>query len=131
MSELITIEKDGVIIQAWQNDDKSIDLSKKMSVSFDLPDGTLYKTEAYPEDGKRRNVGTIYDQIAFAKALKKLKWAVRHGGSRPGAGRKPKGSANKIPVTFTLDPEVVEVIRSQPNQAEFIEAAVREKIKAL
>ncbi len=50
-----------------------------------------------------------------------------HGGSRPGAGRKPKGAANKIRVTFSLDPEIVEVIRSQPNQAEFIEAAVREK----
>lgn len=48
------------------------------------------------------------------------------GGSRPGAGRKPKGESNKVQVAYWLDPKIVEIIRAQPNQAEFIEAAVRD-----
>ena len=51
----------------------------------------------------------------------------KRGGKRKGAGRKPKGDDPKIQVSYWLDPKVVEIIRSQPNQAEYIETAVREK----
>jgi len=52
----------------------------------------------------------------------------KHGGARAGAGRKPKDpSGAKLPVSYWLAPDVVKIIRSQPNQAEFIEAAIREK----
>jgi hypothetical protein len=53
----------------------------------------------------------------------------KSGGKRVGAGRKPKGTASKIQVSYWLDPEVVSIIRLQPNQAEFLESAVREKHK--
>jgi hypothetical protein len=47
------------------------------------------------------------------------------GGKREGAGRKPKGESAKIPISLRLDPAVVSIIESQPNQAEFVEQAVK------
>jgi hypothetical protein len=51
----------------------------------------------------------------------------KNGGKREGAGRKPIGDSPKIQVAYWLDAKVVEIIRAQPNQAEFIEAAIKEK----
>lgn len=48
----------------------------------------------------------------------------KRGGKREGAGRPTKGTTSKVKVSLYLDSEVVKTIRSQPNQAEFIEALV-------
>lgn len=53
------------------------------------------------------------------------------GGKRSGAGRKPKGNETKIQVSHSLDSEVVGIIKSQPNQAAFLEEAVREKFERM
>lgn len=53
----------------------------------------------------------------------------KRGGKRKGAGRKPKGDAPKIQASWWLDAKVIEIIRSQPNQAECIEKAVWEKME--
>lgn len=51
-----------------------------------------------------------------------------HGGKRTGAGRKPKDpSGKKEQGSWTLAPDVLKIIQSQANQAEFIESAVRLK----
>ena len=52
------------------------------------------------------------------------------GGARKGAGRPPKylDLGKKIQVAYWLSPDVVAIIRQQPNQAEFIEEAVRRSI---
>jgi hypothetical protein len=48
---------------------------------------------------------------------------------RPGGGRKPKDKelGAKKQASWWLANDVLEIIRAQPNQAEFIEQAVREK----
>jgi hypothetical protein len=45
------------------------------------------------------------------------------GGKRPGAGR-PKLPNTKIAMTFKVRPIVREFIKSQPNQAATVEAAI-------
>lgn len=47
---------------------------------------------------------------------------------KPGAGRPTQGKENKKQASWWLDTEVLGIIRSQPNQAVFIEEAVREKV---
>lgn len=49
------------------------------------------------------------------------------GGKREGAGRKPKDTelGAKKQASWWLAPDVLAIIREQPNQAEFIEQAVR------
>lgn len=47
------------------------------------------------------------------------------GGKRKGAGRKPTGESAKVSVSFRLANDVVKTIRNQPNQAEFVENAIR------
>lgn len=71
-----------------------------------------------------------FDQQA-KKDVAKAIWSGQ-GGKREGAGRKPiyKELGKKIQVAYWLAPDVVEIIRQQPNQAEFIESAIRDKKSA-
>lgn len=52
-----------------------------------------------------------------------------HGGQRtPGPGKslgRPKKPDAKVPISLRVSPDVAEYLRSQPNQSEAVEAAVR------
>jgi hypothetical protein len=48
-----------------------------------------------------------------------------HGGSRPGAGRKPLLDGKKIPVTKKLSVDIVAYLQSCENATEAIEDAIR------
>lgn len=49
-----------------------------------------------------------------------------HGGSRPGAGRKPTGEAAKESTGIRLSPEVLRYLRENGvSVGEFVEATVR------
>lgn len=47
-----------------------------------------------------------------------------HGGTRPGAGRKPIENP-KVPITKKLDSEIVEYLKACDNATEAIEQAIK------
>jgi hypothetical protein len=48
-----------------------------------------------------------------------------HGGSRPGAGRKPCPDGKKIPVTKKLSVDIVAYLQTCENATEAIEDSIR------
>lgn len=52
-------------------------------------------------------------------------FGISRGGKRQGAGRKCFSKLPKIQVSYWLDIDIVNIIRSKPNQAEFIQNAVK------
>jgi len=51
----------------------------------------------------------------------------KHGGKRPGAGRKPApAGTTKIPYSTKLSPEVIAILRKSGNAARAIEDAVKQ-----
>lgn len=72
-----------------------------------------------------RNYYTIEEGVAvFIRKMTDEERPVR----KPGAGRPTIGKENKKQASWWLDTEVLAIIRGQPNQATFIEEAVREKV---
>lgn len=120
-----TEPRDGVTITAHLKTDNSVNLAKKMQYSFLLDSGETYEGEAMPETSDGLEVGGMAAQFGLIAAVRKLKNAVRRGGKREGAGRKPKGDKPKVQYATWLNSEVVDIIRDQENQSEFIETAVR------
>lgn len=52
----------------------------------------------------------------------------KHGGARPGAGRKPLGPQKRVMVALRLPPDVASWLRSQPeSQADIVSRLVREE----
>lgn len=53
-----------------------------------------------------------------------------HGGAREGAGRKPKDKVTTQHVTVKLRKDFLEIIhRNFPNRSDFIQQAVKEKLR--
>lgn len=63
----------------------------------------------------------------LAKEIEDTPAQLMRGGARPGAGRKPKNpeQGNKKQASWWLALDVLAIIKEQPNQAEYIEKAIR------
>ncbi len=103
-------------------------MKKSITVAFRGNQMKMFPTEKTHE-GKslfrsNRNYYTIEgNEAAFVSPIPDSERPIR----KSGGGRKTKGDTPKIQVSWWLDPKAVEIIRKQPNQAEYIETAVREK----
>jgi hypothetical protein len=83
--------------------------------------------EGKPLYRTKLNYYTIEDGVAvLIRKIPQEERPVR----KPGGGRPTIGKENKVQASWWLDTEVLEIIRKQPNQAQFIERLVRESLES-